>query len=45
VDRVDLQSYDAAPGADALGEQLEDPPRAASDVDRALSLSGADSIQ
>ena len=45
VDRVDLQSYDAAPGADALGEQLEDPPRAASDVDRALSLSGADSVQ
>jgi hypothetical protein len=45
VDRVDLQSYDAAPGADALGEQLEDSTRAASDVDHALSLSGADSIQ
>jgi hypothetical protein len=45
VDRVDLQSYDAAPGADALGEQLEDSTRAAADVDRALSLSGADSIQ
>ena len=45
VDRVDLQSYDTAPGADALGEQLEDPPRAASHVDRALSLSGADSVQ
>ena len=45
VDRVDLQSYDTAPGADALGEQLEDSTRAASDVDRALSLSGADSIQ
>ena len=45
VDRVDLQSYDAAPGADALGEQLEDSTRAASDVDRALSLSGADSVQ
>jgi hypothetical protein len=45
VDRVYLQSYDAAPGADPLGEQLEDSTRAASDVDRALSLSGADSIQ
>jgi hypothetical protein len=45
VDRVDLQSYDAAPGADALGEQLQDSTRAASDVDRALSLSGADSVQ
>ena len=45
VDRVDLQSYDTAPGADALSEQLEDSTRAASDVDRALSLSGADSIQ
>jgi hypothetical protein len=45
VDRVDLESYDAAPRADALGEQLEDSTRAASDVDRALSLSGADSVQ
>ena len=45
VDRVDLESYDAAPGADALGEQLEDSSRAASDVDRALSLSGADSVE
>lgn len=45
VDRVDLQSHDAAPGADALGEQLQDSTRAASDVDRALSLSGADSVQ
>jgi hypothetical protein len=45
VDRVDLESYDAAPGADALGEQLEESTRAASDVDRALSLGGADSVQ
>ena len=45
VNGVDLESHDAAPGADALGEQLEDPAGAASDVDRALSLSGADSVQ
>ena len=31
-------------GADALGEQLEDSTWAASDVDRALSLSAADSV-
>ena len=45
VDRVDLQSYDAAPGGRRARRATRDATRAASDVDRALPLSGADSVQ